>query len=252
MENGTRSLQYFLTKIPNESEYNELKKAQKERAWKDIENQGAGFSLSFEQTASLIKNERRRKRQMARFDAALREKFELQGEEAWDNAFKALEGIEGKQIELDELKKKELAEVEKIGSDKPEEQNEELQKIRQQLELKQKELKTEVDNLNENQKKIYNFFYRSKCFFLPFDVIQKFYGVPNIDGIRIYQGLSEGKEVLVLIGQTTFERNGHFESHDVFAYKYTFIDDAISVPYQQAPTAVLSPCPPPYPCPTGR
>jgi len=248
MQNGTESLPSFLTKILDESEYSELKKAQKERTWKDIEDQKMGFRLSFEQTASLIKNERRRKRQIARFDSALREKFELQGEDAWDNAFKALEGIEGKQMELDELKKKELAEIEKIGSDK----SEELQKIRQQSELKQKELKTEVDNLNENQKKIYNYFYRSRCFFLPFDVIQKFYGVPNIDGIRIYQGLSEGKEVLILIGQTTFEKNGQFESYDVFAYKYTFIDDEISVSYQKAPVVTLSPCPPPYPCPTGR
>jgi len=249
MENNITPLEKFLTGGPNQSAYNELKKTQKARTWEDIENEGIGVNLSFEEITSLIRNERERKRQMASFDGALRKKFELQGDETLENAFQALKEIDDKQKELDELKKKELDEVKKIGRDKSQEPNEELQKIRQESEQKQNELKKEVDNLKQNQKYMYNHFYRSKCFFLSFDVIQKFYGVPNIDGIRIYKGLSGDKEVLLLIGQTTIEKNGQFESHDVFAYKYTFIDDEISVPYQSAPAVLLKPCPPPYPCP---
>ncbi len=90
------------------------------------------------------------------------------------------------------------------------------------------------------------YFVKSKCYFLGFDVIAKFFGVPGIDGLRIYKGLDdEDNERLIVVSATNYKG----ESYDIFKYEYTFVDDTVSVPMQDAPIITLTPCPPPYPCP---
>jgi hypothetical protein len=89
-------------------------------------------------------------------------------------------------------------------------------------------------------------FEQSKCYFLSFEVIQKFIGIPGIDGLRLYKGLTEdNKEVLLVVAATNYKGM----SFDIFQYEYTFYDDKVEVPKQDAPIIALNPCPPPNPCP---
>ncbi len=88
---------------------------------------------------------------------------------------------------------------------------------------------------------------KSTCYFLPLNIIEKFFGIPNLQGIHIYQGINKNdKEVLVLVGST--EIDGKY--HDVISYRFTINhNEKLTVGYQNAYVTSLPPCPPPNPCP---
>jgi len=94
------------------------------------------------------------------------------------------------------------------------------------------------------------YFERSPCHFVSLDVLQKFMGIPNLQGINIYNGLTDNKEeVIILVGATKYEG----KIYDVL--RYTFGINGL--PCKEEIVAFmyyLRPCPPPTPpattCPT--
>jgi len=93
-------------------------------------------------------------------------------------------------------------------------------------------------------------FEQSPCNFIPVHVLQKFWGIPNIQGINIYNGLTDDdQEVLILVGVTEYEG----KNYDVLRYKF----GVNGLPCKEEIEAFiyyLRPCPPPTPpattCPT--
>ena len=80
------------------------------------------------------------------------------------------------------------------------------------------------------------------CFFIPLDVIEKFYGIPNIQGITIYIGKIQGQEVLYLVGTTKIGN----QYYDVYNYNFSINDGQVSEPkYIKVPTYAGHLCPPP-------
>src|SRR6478736_1227268 len=82
----------------------------------------------------------------------------------------------------------------------------------------------------------------SPCYTIGLDVLQKFIGIPNFQGLNVYNGLTnDGDEVLVIVGAT--EINGHL--HDVLNYAYSINKGAfVQTQYLSAPKVIIRPCPP--------
>jgi hypothetical protein len=121
-------------------------------------------------------------------------------------------------------------------------------KIAEQSKELQKTLKKTLQSGDELD--LDKYFVKSKCYFIGFDVITKFFGIPGIDGLRIYKGLDENdNERLILVAATNYEG----QSYDVFQYYYSFHDEWVDVGSKSDPIDAsiyaLTPCPPPYPCP---
>ncbi len=108
----------------------------------------------------------------------------------------------------------------------------------------------------------------SPAYFIGIKKIDMLWGVPGIQGIRIYPGMTEnGREVLILVAATEAME----KSYDILEYSYTIFnnpepilikrehsglkDDAeqeqgnVKIVHQKAPLLVAKPCPPPNPCP---
>lgn len=87
---------------------------------------------------------------------------------------------------------------------------------------------------------------KSPAYFLCSTTIATLNGIPNMDGIRIYSGLTEDDiEVLIIVGTTQIGD----KNFDVFEYDYKINNNNTLIKNIPAPVYVLRPCPPPVPCP---
>lgn len=84
----------------------------------------------------------------------------------------------------------------------------------------------------------------SPCHYVPMSVIDRIAGVPGVDGVKIYNGIKDGNEILVIVAAAEIDG----ELVDILEYTYSInkdmkngiVDAPIQTIYQPS-----GPCPPP-------